>query len=204
MIKKELEIIDDIFGKRRETFTKTDMIKAMSVFAAQFKWVKTTCGKNIEFDDLDYEVLRQQAVFFDAQRKTIMALWFSKKGKRTVAPVIKLMMGIEGKAIIHYEDGNPLNLKRENIKLINHQTAHFKQKKPKTSNGIKPTSIYKGVSWNKFAGKWSASIGFNSVKKHLGYFMGEEDAARAYNKNAIKLFGEKYSELNVLPSDSKN
>lgn len=129
-----------------------------------------------------------------------MALWYSKEGKRTVAPVAKLLMQAEGKAIINFKDKNPLNLRRSNIELINHQKAHFKQKKQKTANGATPTSIYKGVSWSKFAKKWSASIKINYAKKHLGYFAIEEEAAKAYNEAAIEFFGKEYSELNVLPN----
>ncbi len=202
-MKTEIEIINDVFGRQTETFTRKDLIKAMNIFANQFKWVKTTCGKNIEFDDLDYEVLRQQAVFFDAKRQIVRALWFSKEGKRTVAPVAKLLVEAEGKAIIHFKDKNPLNLRRSNIELINHQKALFKQKKQKMANGITPTSTYKGVSWSKFAKKWSAYIKVDFAKKHLGYFINEEDAAKAYNEAAIENFGKEYSELNVLPSDGK-
>lgn len=199
MIKTELEIINDIFGDKKENFTRKDLEKGMSVFAKQFKWVKTTCGKNIEFDDLDYEVLRQQSVFFDSKRGTVMALWFSKRGKRTVAPVAKLLVEADGKCIIHYKDRNPLNLRRNNIELINHQKSHFKQSKPKTASGLNTTSNYKGVSWNKFAKKWSSYIKIDFEKKHLGYFINEEDAAIAYNKAAIENFGKEYAELNILP-----
>lgn len=197
-MKTEIEIINDVFGNQKKTFTKKELVKAMGIFAAQFRWIKTTCGKNIEFDDLDYEVLRQQQVFFDAKRQIVMAVWFSKEGKRVVAPVAKLLIGAEGKAIIHYKDKNPLNLRWSNIELVSHQKAHFKQKKPKTANGIMPTSIYKGVSWNKFAGKWAAYIKVDLVQKHLGYFIAEEDAAKAYNEAAIENFGKEYSELNVV------
>lgn len=47
-MKTEIEIINDVFGRQTETFTRKDLIKAMNIFANQFKWVKTTCGKNIE------------------------------------------------------------------------------------------------------------------------------------------------------------
>lgn len=197
-MKSETDVINDVFGEKSETFTRNDLIKAMSIFSNQFKWIKTTCGKNIEYDDFDYEVLRQQSIFLDAQRNILMALWYSEDGKRVSAPVAKLLLGCEGKSIIRYKDKNPFNLRRDNLELINHQTAHFKRKKPKTVDGVIPTSIYKGVSWNKFAGKWSAYIKIDFKKKHLGYFILEEDAARAYNKSAIEFFGKEYSELNVF------
>lgn len=198
MIKAQIEIIEDLFGKRAEIFTKNDMIKSMSVFANQFRWIKTTCGKNIEFDDLDYEVLRQQPLFFDNRRKTVSAVWVDGK-KKIVAPVAKLMLDAEGKTIIHYKDKNPLNLKRDNIQYINRKVASQKQSKARTANGNEPTSIYKGVSWSKFAKKWCAYIKIDFAKKHLGYFLKEEDAAKAYNEFAKENWGEDCSKLNILP-----
>ena len=132
-MKTEEKIIQDIFGKFAHTFSREDMIKVMRIFSNQFRYVKTTFGKNILFDDLDYNVLRKQEVFFANDRKCVMAVWKSKKGKKTVAPVAKLMIGAEGRSIIHYKDRNPLNLKRDNLELIEHRVAHFKQKKQRTA-----------------------------------------------------------------------
>jgi outer membrane protein assembly factor BamD (BamD/ComL family) len=52
------------------------------------------------------------------------------------------------------------------------------------------SSKYKGVAWHKRHKKWNAQIQINGKQKHLGYFTSEEEAALAYNKEAIKLFGE--------------
>lgn len=196
-MKSELEIIHDLFGKRTDKFTKSEIAIAMRIFADQFRYIKTTCGKQIEFDDLDYEVLRQQALFWDNNRGCVMAIWYLKEGKRIVAPVAKLMLDKEGKTIISYRDGNPLNLKRENIECITHKVAHQKQKKPDNT-----TSIYKGVSWSKFANKWSAYIKTDYIKKHLGYYTYEEDAAKAYNEAAKEIWGE-HARLNLLSKDGK-
>lgn len=51
------------------------------------------------------------------------------------------------------------------------------------------TSKYRGVSLCKRRGKWKAIIGFERERKHIGYFNSEREAARAYNKEAIKLWG---------------
>lgn len=197
-MKTEIKIVEDLFGKKVESFTKSDMIKAMRIFANQFRFILTTDGERVECDDTDYDLLRRKQIFWDKQRKQLLALWFSKKRKRTVAPVAKLMTDCEGKTIITYKDGNPLNLKRENIDLINRKKAHGKMTKAKEINGEKPTSIYKGVSWSTFAKKWSAYICYDANKKHLGYFINEEDAAEAYNVSAKERWGEEYSNLNVL------
>ena len=52
------------------------------------------------------------------------------------------------------------------------------------------TSGYKGVSWNKLAGKWLGRIQIAGRIKHLGYFHTPEAAAEAYDKAAIQHFGE--------------
>lgn len=54
----------------------------------------------------------------------------------------------------------------------------------------KSKSRFKGVSWCKERSLWEAYIGKNYTKISLGRFKIEEDAARAYNKAAIRLFGE--------------
>ena len=60
------------------------------------------------------------------------------------------------------------------------------------------SSKYKGVAWLKNSNKWCAQIQFNKKLKWLGSFHKEEDAALAYNKKAIELFGE-FAYLNEVP-----
>ncbi len=46
------------------------------------------------------------------------------------------------------------------------------------------TSIYRGVVWNKGAGKWRAQITVDKKHEHLGSFEDEAEAARAYDARA--------------------
>jgi hypothetical protein len=70
----------------------------------------------------------------------------------------------------------------------------FHNKDPEPKNNP-PTSKYIGVSWHKVMSKWRARIMFKGKDYMLGYFITEEDGARAYNKKALELLGE-FAKLN--------
>ena len=95
-------------------------------------------------------------------------------------------------------DGNSLNNHIENLRVVTHPQNCMNQKKTKTYNGKATSSIYKGVTWFKHNNKWGAHIKINGKLKHLGLFISETGAARAYNEAAIEEYGE-YAMLNDIP-----
>jgi hypothetical protein len=76
------------------------------------------------------------------------------------------------------------------LRLASNAENQANSGKYRSKNGQKCSSIYKGVGWHKHHKKWGANIRFQKKLIHLGYFTNEKEAASAYNKAAIKFFGE--------------
>lgn len=52
-------------------------------------------------------------------------------------------------------------------------------------------SKYRGVCWNRRNYRWQAAINLKGTYKYLGSYLKEEDAARAFDKEAIIIRGPK-------------
>jgi len=89
-----------------------------------------------------------------------------------------------------HKNRNSLDCRKENLRICTHAENNYNQ-------GLKQnnTSGYKGVSWDR--GKWTARITKCGKLYLLGAFDNKEEAALAYNKKAIELFGE-FAFLNVV------
>jgi hypothetical protein len=57
------------------------------------------------------------------------------------------------------------------------------------------TSQFKGVHWVAERQRWKAALTYRGKAHNLGRFINEEDAARAYNKKAVEIFGN-FANLN--------
>lgn len=58
---------------------------------------------------------------------------------------------------------------------------------PEASSTVTKSSRYKGVSWHKHSQKWYAYIQYNGKMHGLGYFNAQEDAAAAYDTEALRV-----------------
>lgn len=98
----------------------------------------------------------------------------------------RLIMGVSDRAIhIDHINHNPLDNRRENLRVVNHQQNIFNRRPNRNS-----TSPFKGVAWWSAQSRWVATIRLDGRRKHLGYFRDEIDAARVYDEAARELFGE--------------
>lgn len=94
-----------------------------------------------------------------------------------------LMPGVKQ---IDHIDGDGLNNQRSNIRPATKSQNAANRKNLSTT----ASSRFRGVSWFKPTKRWRACIKVNQKYISLGYFLSEEDAARAYDDAARLHFGE--------------
>lgn len=127
-----------------------------------------------------YEVIRYKNKYYKAHR----VVWY-------------MFYKEEPKEIDHI-NGIRHDNRIENLRAATRSTNSQNQ----TVQKCKKSSQYKGVSYSnavRMKNKWVAYITLNKKRTYLGSFSSEEEAALAYNKKAIELFGE-FAKLNEVPN----
>ena len=109
----------------------------------------------------------------------------------------RLIMDEPKGLIVDHRDHNGLNNRRSNLRLCTNAQNQYNRLPLKGG-----TSRHKGVCWCKSHNKFNAYIYQRSKRYHLGWFVNEDDAARAYDKKARELFGE-YAYLNFPDCHSR-
>lgn len=114
-------------------------------------------------------------------------------GKRKTILMHREILRLRGALDGEHADGDSLNNRRYNLRPATRSQNHANRKKlPKGKS-----SQYRGVSFNKRSGRWTAQISIENRKRHLGMFGDEIQAARAYDHAATKQFG-KFANLNCV------
>lgn len=133
-------------------------------------------------DDKDYEevmkykwrkYVNQSTVNFAKEYATTMV-------ERSVTLMHILLIGKKDGMVIDHINGNGLDNQRSNLRFATH--AQNAQNRRMITEGH--TSQYRGVRIGH-KGTWKATIG----GEHIGVYQTEIDAAKAYDKRAIELYG---------------
>ena len=105
----------------------------------------------------------------------------------------RLIMNAPDDAIVDHIDGDGLNNKKNNLRLVTKSQNGMNAKKK-----TKTTSKFKGVSFHKRTGKWRAygRSALTGKVYDLGYYSLEIRAAQVYNEFCVK--HNPYARLNVI------
>ncbi len=99
---------------------------------------------------------------------------------------------------VDHRNHNGLDNRRENLRVCEH--VHNMRNMLPHSTGH--SSTFKGVGFHKKRAKWRAFIRLNGREEHLGLFVSEIEAARAYDAAALAAWGE-FAWLN-FPEEAAN
>jgi hypothetical protein len=139
--------------------------------------IPLTDGGYAYVDAADYEWLRQWTWHLE---NGYAARWDKRK---KVLMHRQIMPPPRGMVVDHF-DGNKVNNCRINLRVC---TRSENSRNRRKCGGA--SSVYKGVYYNRERHKWSARCIYRDEPIWLGYFDSEVEAARAYDRMAVELFG---------------
>ena len=140
-------------------------------------------GKFALVDDEDYVFLMQWDWFLSKAGYAVRSKILGKEGEKYIRKTFWMHREVnvtDEKYQTDHINCDKLDNRRKNLRSA---TAKENQGNKRPQRG---TSAYKGVGWVERRKKWRSYIKINGKQKSLGYFSYQEEAAIAYNEDAIK------------------
>lgn len=150
---------------------------------------KKAAGRVALVDDEDYDLVMAYRWNISGESPT--------PGRRPHGPYARSVPGVRGghnifmhvlimgRLLIDHIDHDGLNNQRYNLRPATDRQNRLNQRPL-----LGTSSRFKGVTWHKGGRKWQAAIRSHGRSRHLGLFLEEEAAARAYDMAAVVEFGE--------------
>jgi len=147
-------------------------------------------NNKVLYDKEDEELINQYKWYkprlYHPRSKTMYVTGY-KDGKKVL--MHRLVMH-SPKGNIDHINGNGLDNRKINLRVVTRSQNGANNDKYKNN-----TSGYKGVSWHKKRKVWQASLSHNGHTVFIGRFNNPIEAAVAYDKKSVELFGD-YSKHN--------
>lgn len=148
----------------------------------------TNTNKYMLVDDEDFEWFNQFSIIL--RGGGYAARLFYINGKQKTLLIHREIMNAERNQLVDHKNQNKLDNRKSNLRFCSRSTNAMNCKVHKHN-----TSGYKGVSYMKSIKKYRAYIVLKDKQINLGCYSNKTDAAKAYDKKALELFGE-FASLN--------
>jgi hypothetical protein len=165
--------------------------------------ITTSNGFTVKVSDCDFDsVSKYRWCAIKNGHTYYVRAWINKK--RT--PIHRFLLGVDDpKKVVDHIDRDALNNCRENLRVCTHAenqmnriaSGKCKYKGVSLHTSKKHVILKNGAVRVYSYTKFMAYITLNGKMKNLGRFNTEIEAAKAYNDNAPKYFGE-FARLNVI------
>jgi len=160
------------------------------------KQIPLTQGKVAMIDDCDFDLVSKHKWNTRKCRHTFYALCASSRklngGKQKTIYMHRLILDAKLGQCVDHKDRNGLNNCRDNIRICSNAQNIMNSRARHSKSG------FRGVYWLENKKRFKAYICLNGKIKNIGHFHNKIDAAKAYNKCALKFHGE-FASLNQFP-----
>lgn len=167
-----------------------------------FRRIRLTQGKFAIVDSDDYMRLNRYKWYAARGGNSFYAVrgkWSKYPRKRRTISMHNLIIPIPDGYIADHINHNGLDNRNKNLRAATQAQNARNARYPKENCSSK----YRGVCYNKQTKKWRAIIVFNRKRRQIGYFQDEKEAARAYDREAKKFFGE-FAILNLATKTKRH
>ena len=144
------------------------------------KLIPLTKGQFAIVDDQDYEFLVQWK--WECDRNNMVR---RRQGHKGTILMHRIITNAPAGMQVDHINHNRLDNRRCNLRVCTNQENNFNRRSTPGSS-----SQFKGVSWNRRHNKWHAVIDIDQKTRHIGFFVDETEAAKAYDRKAKEHFGE--------------
>ncbi len=150
------------------------------------KKIELPQGKYAIVDDEDYPVLSRFTWSLGEDKNKGIQKAVTTIGRRYVNMATFLIPKTREKVEYTHLNKNGLDYRKENLKIVTAAEARHGRYQKRIDN----SSGFKGVWMHRKTGLIYAEIAKEGKRYRLGCFKTPEEAAEAYNKKALELYGE--------------